>query len=259
MTGGPWKSDGVTFTAEHDITIAAWDEPDGVAPRGTIIVLTGRGETPRAYQRLGRRLAADAYRVRVVTTDLGDLDATWREVEALLTDPLLPAPKVVAGTDAGALFALTAAPQWLALDGLILAGLVVPDGDVVAAPSWEAELESRSACPAHRRTLARDLGFARGALAVALPTELTASPLAPAAVPTLVVHGGADPVTSAETVVASFAHAESTRAVVVTDGRHDILNDVSHRSVSARIVLFLESLRLDPALPVIAREVDLSA
>lgn len=34
-----------------------WDEPAGPAPRGTLIVLPGRGETPTSYRRFGRRLA----------------------------------------------------------------------------------------------------------------------------------------------------------------------------------------------------------
>jgi hypothetical protein len=40
---------------------------------------------------------------------------------------------------------------------------------------------------------------------------------------------------------------------VVEGGRHDVLNDATHRCVAATIVLFLESLRLGPELPEIVR------
>lgn len=49
--------------------------PEGLLTRGTVVVVPGRGETPATYTRFGRRLAADAYRVRVVTApepDHGD-------------------------------------------------------------------------------------------------------------------------------------------------------------------------------------------
>ena len=39
--------------------LAAWNEPDGVSPRGTLVVIPGRGEGPSVYERFGRRLAAD--------------------------------------------------------------------------------------------------------------------------------------------------------------------------------------------------------
>ncbi len=43
-------------------TAANWSEPEGVAPRGTLIVIPGRGEGPELYERFGRRIAGDAYR-----------------------------------------------------------------------------------------------------------------------------------------------------------------------------------------------------
>jgi hypothetical protein len=53
---------------DHDQPQAAtaWDEPDGLTPRGTLIVIPGRGEEPALYERFGRRLSTDAYRVRVL-------------------------------------------------------------------------------------------------------------------------------------------------------------------------------------------------
>src|SRR5579871_379262 len=45
----------------------SWPEPPGIAPRGTLIVIPGRGEQPGVYERFGRRISADGYRVHVVT------------------------------------------------------------------------------------------------------------------------------------------------------------------------------------------------
>ena len=55
----------MTVTTER-ATAANWAEPEGIAPRGTLIVIPGRGEGPELYERFGRRIAADAYRVQAV-------------------------------------------------------------------------------------------------------------------------------------------------------------------------------------------------
>ena len=47
-------------------TAANWAEPDGIAPRGTLIVIPGRGEGPELYERFGRRIAGDAHRLHAV-------------------------------------------------------------------------------------------------------------------------------------------------------------------------------------------------
>ena len=230
---------------------SAWDGPAGVAARGTVIVLTGRGETALAYQRFGRRIAADAYPVRVVTTDLADLDGTRAEVERLLADPDLPAPKVLVGTDAGATWVAAVGRDLPGVDGVVLAGLALASSSIDG--SWEAELAARSACPAHRRVISEDAAFDRGELGRALPLRLTETELAPSELPTLVIHGEADAVTPAHLAIDPLLGPASTRAVVVSGGSHDILNDVSHRSVAATVVLFLESLKLGRQLPPIVR------
>jgi len=63
----------------------------------------------------------------------------------------------------------------------------------------------------------------------------------------LVLHGTADVVTPVEDAIGPYAGRARIR--LVEGGRHDILNDLSHRSVAATIVLFLESLRLGADLP----------
>lgn len=235
----------------------AYDEPAGVAPRGTVVVLTGRGESPAAYARLGRRLAADAYRVRVVATDLDDLAGTEASVLDVLADETTVAPRVLLGSDAGATYGAHLAHGLTdRLDAVVLAGLVVPGASdsataTRAGDGLEAELESRSACPAYRRVLGEDDAFRPGGLDAALPAALDDATLRPIGLPTLVVHGAADTVTPPAAALAPYAGAPATRTLVVADGRHDVLNDVTHRSVAAHVVLFLESLRLGADLPAI--------
>ncbi|RLV50397.1 alpha/beta hydrolase [Nocardioides mangrovicus] len=232
-------------------SIATWDEPAGATARGTLIVLPGRGETVVAYERFGRRLSGDAYKVRLVPVDLADLDATRAQIEAVLADESLPSPKVLVGADSGATLAAllsgVAGVDAVVLAGLALPGLV-PDSD--APQSWEAEIEARSACPVHRSVIGADAGFERGRLADALPwAEVDLA----VAVPALVLHGTADPVTPVAAALTPFLDADHVRVRAVEGGRHDVLNDVSHRSVAASVVLFLESLRLGADLPAVVR------
>jgi pimeloyl-ACP methyl ester carboxylesterase len=222
----------------------AWDEPAGGTPRGTLVVLPGRGETAASYERFGRRLSADAYKVRLVPVDLDDLDEVTDTVGKLLADESLPAPKVLVGSDSGATLAALLATE-LPVDGAVLSGLALPGSAHVG--SWEAEIAARTACPVHTRVIDEDAGFARGALNDPLPwpsLDLRAPDK-----PVLVLHGAADPVTPAAEAVAPYAGVPNARVRLVEGGRHDVLNDATHRSVAATIVLFLESLRLGPDLP----------
>lgn len=229
-----------------------WDEPEGVAPRGTLILLTGRGETAATYARFGRRISADAYKVRVVEVDLGDVDAARAAVSALVDDEDLPAPKVLVGSDTGATLAALLVGD-LPVDAAVLAGLALPGaGDEVEA-GWEDELEVRSACPTHRGTISADDGFARGALAAPLPWEGIS--LSVPEVPLLVVHGRDDRVTPVGEALKPWVGASTVEQQVVEGGRHDILNDITHRSVAATVILFLERLKLGADLPVIVRQV----
>ncbi len=230
----------------------AWDEPPGVAARGTLVVLVGRGESPTAYSRFGRRLSADAYRVRVVDVDLDDLSAAGDVVRDLLADDTLPAPKVLVGADTGAGLATVLAGEG-DVDAVVLAGLALPGPAPAPVGDWDAELEARTACPAHRRVISEDPAFERGGLGRELPAQLR--DLAVPGLPTLVLHGSEDSVASAETVLEWIGEAEQVRARIVVGGRHDVLNDVSHRSVAATVVLFLESLKLGADLPAIVRDV----
>ncbi|WP_036518819.1 alpha/beta hydrolase [Nocardioides sp. J54] len=226
------------------MTVTAWNEPTGGTPRGTLVVLPGRGETPASYERFGRRISADAWRVRLVPLDLEDPDATRVLVEKLLADESLPGPTVLVGTDAGATLAALLAPT-LGVDAVVLAGLALPTS--AGVESWDAEVEARSACPVHRRVISTDEDFARGGLDQPLPWTSVA-PDAPGK-PVLLLHGTDDPVTPVADALALYDGVPDVRVRVVNGGRHDVLNDAPHRSVAATIVLFLESLRLGPELP----------
>lgn len=229
-----------------------WNEPEGINPRGTVVVAAGRGETTAAYERFGRRIAADGYRVRVLPDVTADLGASLAAAGKLLVDDALPGPKVVVGSDTGALFALALADRRApGLDGLVLAGLPVPAAEKPAGVDllgWDAEVEARTACPNHQRVLG-DGGTTPGALFSApIPTELLGH-TGDVSYPILALHGDADPVSP----LAGARAAYPGPVVAIAGGRHDVLNDVTHRTVAATVILFLERLRLGAELPLIAR------
>ncbi|MFI6932870.1 alpha/beta hydrolase [Streptomyces sp. NPDC050287] len=225
----------------------SWDEPEGLAARGTLIVLAGRGEHGGVYERFGRRLAFDAYRVRA----LGDAstDPTVPDQAAkLLADESLPGPRVLVGSDAGALYAARlAAEQPAAVAALILAGLPT---DPWTSGGWDAEVEARTACPAHRGRLTNDPDFRRGTLGDT--SGLPGLRLDRVSVPVLALHGKDDAISPVDQALDAYAGHPSVRTVTFNGGRHDVLNDALHRTAAATVVLFLERLRLSSELPAIA-------
>ena len=240
--------------------VARWDEPEGLNPRGTVIVVPGRGELPGVYERFGRRLAADAYRVRAVANPIDDAALTERQVREAATGP---APVVLAGSDTGALFAvaLVAPGRLPEAAALVLAGLPAEALDGGAGEtagedgSWDAELAARTACPTHRGGLAGDI-LRRGALYEPVPAgwteraDLTAVP-----VPVLGLHGAADPVSPLAAARERYAAAPHAELVSIAGGRHDAFNDITHRTAAATVVLFLERLRNGADLaPIAVRE-----
>ena len=42
----------MTLADEH-VPVAAWNEPDSLIPRGTVVAIPGRGELPAVYERFG--------------------------------------------------------------------------------------------------------------------------------------------------------------------------------------------------------------
>ena len=147
--------------------------PEGLRTRGTVLVVPGRGETQAAYQRLGRRLAADSYRVRVLPApviDAADLAGSLDQLAAQLAGAVAGIgidgpvrPLVLVGSDAGAaaLAALVArsvtesggpdTPWWP--QALVLAAL--PGFSAQPPGSWDEELDVRTHCAVHRGILQR--------------------------------------------------------------------------------------------------------
>jgi alpha-beta hydrolase superfamily lysophospholipase len=264
--------------ADQHVSPAAWNEPDGLNPRGTLIVIPGRGELPDLYERFGRRLAADAYRVRVVADPVADPGAARAQVAAALADDGSPAPRVLVGSDTGALLAvILAGPGGLpGADALILAGLPAaepagaasgPPADAAAPagpgqsgeadPAWDAELDTRTFCPTHRARLSAS-GLRRGALFEPVPDWAQQADLAAVTVPVLGLHGSDDPVSPLAAARARYAAAPHAELVSIAGGRHDALNDLDHRTAAATVVLFLERLRRDPGAAPVAVPQDLT-
>ncbi|MFD4523596.1 alpha/beta hydrolase [Streptomyces sp. NPDC058470] len=226
---------------------SSWNEPEGLAARGTLIVLAGRGEHGGLYERFGRRLAFDAYRVVALGDPAAD-PSVLDQAAKLLADESLPGPKVLVGSDTGARYAAhLAAEQTPGVDALILVGLPTAPWE---SGSWDAEVQARTACTTHQGRLTNDPDFRRGALdaAVDLP-ELRLDLLR---VPVLALHGTDDTVSHLDQALSLYASHPGIRTVTFNAGRHDVLNDAQHRTAAATVVLFLERLRLSPELPLIA-------
>jgi pimeloyl-ACP methyl ester carboxylesterase len=239
---------------------AHWTEPEGIAPRGTLILIPGRGESPELYERLGRRISSDGYRVHAVADPVANPALATSQVLSVAAEVR---PYVLVGSDTGALFAagLVASGQVTGVDALVLAGLPAPPEPTAAEPaaadappaeSWEAELEARTACPAHRGRLAGQ-GLRRGALYEPVPSGWESlADLGRIEQPVLALHGAADSFSALTDARERYAQAPRAELTSIAGGVHDVLNDVTHRTVAATIVLFLERLRLGADLSPIA-------
>ncbi|MFE0544066.1 alpha/beta hydrolase [Streptomyces sp. NPDC058891] len=245
--------------------------PEGLRTRGTIVIVPGRGETRRTYTRLGRRLAADAYRVRVIDTPdidaddpTGSLNRFGARLAAIVEDTAAEEgvvhPVVVVAADTGAtavaaFLGRAAAPAAWHPDAVVLAGL--PGHTPTDVGAWENELEVRTSCPTHRGTLTQDDEVRRGSLNDAVPDAVLREAyngdfIAPA----LFLIGDADPLADDDALARTAKSQSRARLAVVRGAHHDVLNDLQHRSVAAEIVTFLETVRND-LVPLIG--VELSA
>lgn len=234
----------VTFPAR---VAHRWEPAEGLLRRGTVIVLPGRGEHGEVYERLGRRLAYDAYEVVALdalpTTPIEELTSLVREQSSSAR------PLILVGSDTGALEALQIA---YAAGDLVAAAVVAGiAGAAVALADWDDELEARTACPAHRARLSSDERFTRSGLDQPVPAGLAVT--GDFAGPVLVLHGDADRITPLAEAAALAGRLPLGELAVVAGGRHDVLNDLSHRSVAAEIVQFLERVRNAPDAPAILR------
>ncbi|GGK84482.1 alpha/beta hydrolase [Streptomyces flaveus] len=226
-------------------SVHAWDEPSGIAPRGTLVLLPGRGEHGGVYERFGRRIATDGYRVRALGDAALDPDTVLDEAAKLLRDETLPGPRVLVGADTGALYAAQLAAHGTpGVDALVLAGLPATPHATSAARDWEDELDQRTACPTHRGRLTSDAELRRGALADTPTPELPAP--GGVSVPVLALHGADDTVSPLSDARRVYGALPGVELVSLAGTRHDALNDLTHRTAAATVVLFLERLRLSP-------------
>lgn len=218
--------------------------PAGLNVRGTVIVLPGRGESPLTYARFGRRLAADAYHVRVlpaIPVEAGGLDGALGVLADAITTGDPARPLVFVGSDTGAALIATVAAT-VRPDAVVLAGL--PGHDRRHEGDWADELDVRSHCPVHRGVLSDDTAVTRGALAEAVPADLLDAAYGTASdVPHLLLTGEADPIADREALARLAKSLPVARLATVRGAHHDVLNDVSHRSVAAAVVSFLEAVR----------------
>jgi alpha-beta hydrolase superfamily lysophospholipase len=242
--------------------------PAASRTRGTVVVVPGRGEGRQTYRRLGARIAADAYLVRVVDApafDAVDPEGALDDVaDALLAATAAPVrPLVLVGADSGAvaLAALTARiasadapePAWWP-DALVLAG--IPGHATRATGSWDDELDLRTSCPVHRGILGEADPALRGNLAEPVPgVLLDLAHRSTVDLPHLLLVGNADALADHEALARLAKSLPRARLSVVRGGHHDVLNDLQHRSVAAEVVSFLEALRAAPPLvPLVTAE-----
>lgn len=205
--------------------------------RGTVAVVTGRGERAAVYERFGKRISADGYTVAVFEAD-ADAAAIWLETA--------DAPRVLAGSDTGAASVLRALAQGATADAAIIAGTPV-DSDAATEPT-DAE---RTACPLHLGVLGSAEARTTPVAADPLPE---AADLAAVSVPVLAFHGSADPVSPIAEAAAALNALPDLELIETVNGLHDALNDQSHRSVAASIVLWLERLRTGDVREPVVRE-----
>jgi pimeloyl-ACP methyl ester carboxylesterase len=227
--------------AHAELPTRSWSEPAGLRVRGSVAVIGGRGETADVYERFGRRISADAYRVLA----FGDIGAqvaqAATQIRTALADGRLVKPLTLVGSDTGSIRVVDVLPSIHdAVDALALAGY--PVAGVEAAADWETETKERTTCPAHRAVLTADIGVTRGLLAHGLSAEDVARDLGAIEKPVLAIHGAADlisPVDQAKPIYAVLPHGE---VWTVAAAKHDVLNDSAHRSAAALLVTFLERL-----------------
>ncbi|MDT4891766.1 MAG: hypothetical protein QOE97_801 [Pseudonocardiales bacterium] len=247
-----------------DLTEHDYVGPHGLRVRGTVLVIPGRGETSHSYVRFGARLAADAYRVRVLAApelDADDLDASLDRLAAQIAEAIselessgpLARPLVLIGSDSGAaaLGALVARTQASSASwwpqALVLAGL--PGYGAHESGAWDDELDARTHCPVHRGVLTDDVQLQRGTLADAIPAALLDAVYGSTVdLPHLLLIGDTDSFADHDELARAAKALPKARLTQVRGAHHDVVNDLQHRSVAAEVVIFLEALRDEAVL-----------
>jgi alpha-beta hydrolase superfamily lysophospholipase len=231
-------------------------------PRAALVFLHGFGEHTGVYHRYAFTLNAAGIDVWAVDQfghglspgtrgDFGTLEASSQlgeQLTALAEQERPGLPLVAAGHSFGAVVTLTRLlddPNRYAA-GVISGAPLVPipamldsDSDLDLDPSWLSadpfyldamENDPLAFVDADGAALTRELDRAWDTFGTRLPTL---------SVPTLAIHGSADPIADPGAVRAYANQITSLHYEEFPGGRHDILNDTVHRDVAAAVVTFV--------------------
>ena len=247
---------------EHDRGRAYYRHWPAVEPRAAVIFLHGFGEHTGVYHRYGFALnavgidlwAVDQFGHGLSTGDRGDVGSI--EDSSALADTLTELaererpglPLIAQGHSFGSvvtLFRLLEKPDRYR-GGVISGAPLVPIPEMLDAdssfdldPAWLSadpfyldalENDPLAFVDADGAPLSRELGKAWDRFGSQLPKL---------AVPTLAVHGEADPIAPIGAVRAYAEQIEPLQLKGFAGGRHDILNDTTHREVTAAIIEFV--------------------
>ena len=232
------------MSPSHELSDSALERtPATGTPRGTVVVLGGRGESAEVYTRFADRIAVDGYRV-VALPDVSATESSFIAVARRVFDENTAGPRLLVASDAAVAHGLRAVTEGdLVVDGVVVAGTLTLTGTVELS-SADDEIAERTSCPVHRVRLAGEGVLAAGALTRSTPRDEVDGELAARIpVPVLALHGDHDGISRLEPAIDVLGGIRDARIFVLEGGKHDVLNDVTHRSVAAEIVQFLERLR----------------
>lgn len=240
-------------TTQSNVLSREWAAPANLLVRGTVVVLGGRGDTADIYNRFGTRISADSYTVVAYANAFGNEDEVASEIRSGIAAGTLTGPVVVVGSDVGAVAAVDVATHLgTEIAAVIVAGYPAAESSIVAE-SWEAELLERTSCPAHRGVLDADEGVSHDSFAEALAADRITRDLSALNVPILAIHGGADLISTLDSVLPTYSSNQDAQIWVIDGAKHDVLNDSRHRTTAAVIVQFLETLRSGADQPIARR------
>jgi alpha-beta hydrolase superfamily lysophospholipase len=236
-----------------------WACPD---PSAAVVFLHGFGEHTGLYHRYAFALNAKGIDVWAVDQlghgltsgtrgDFGSIEASSALAEQLtqVAEQARPGlPLVAAGHSFGSivtLFRVLATPDRYRA-AVISGAPLIPNPEMLDADSsFDLDPSWLSADPFYLDSLENDpLAFV-GADGTTLTRELDrawdrfGADLPSLAIPTLAVHGESDPIAAIGAVRAYAEQIDPLELVEFPHGRHDILNDTSHRDVAAVVCDFV--------------------
>ncbi|TFV59975.1 alpha/beta fold hydrolase [Mycobacterium sp. PS03-16] len=253
---------------EHDRGRAYYRHWAAAQPRAAVIFLHGFGEHTGVYHRYGFALNAadiDLFAVdqfghglspgnRGDFGSIADSSALAEALTAIAERERPGIPLIAQGHSLGAVITLFRVLEHRnRYRACVISGApLVPVAQLLDADtSFDLDPAWLSADPFYLDTLEHDpLAFV-GADGAALGRELDwawdrfGAALPTLAVPTLAVHGGADPIAPIGAVRAYAEQIGPLRLTEFPGARHDILNETVHREVTATIVGFIDEQLAD--------------